>query len=122
MEIVDCKRAKKFREIHTPEVSLQTGFPSPATHYLEPRINLHHELVTNCDATYFIRIDGNGYKDYNILDGDVLIVDKSLEPKDESLLIAVVDDEFCVLRKSELKTECESSIWGVVTYIIHQAI
>lgn len=122
MEIVNCKRAKRVRDIHTPEVSLQTGFPSPATHYLEPRLNLHRELVTNCDATYFVRIEGDGFKGYNIYNEDVLIVDKSLGPKEDSLIIAIVDDEFKVSRMSDLLDSDEVSIWGVITYIIHKAL
>ena len=114
------------------------GFPSPATDYIEEDINLNIHLIKNAPATFVIRVQGNSMSNVGIYNGDLLIVDKSLKPKNLSIVIANVNDELVV--KSFIKEKdiqflssgsknfndkiiinpnSDISIWGVVTYVIH---
>jgi len=114
------------------------GFPSPATDYIEEDIDLNIHLIKNVPATFIIRVQGKSMTDVGIYDGDLLVVDKSLKPKNFSIVVANVHDELVVknfvkekdeqfLTSSSKKIEdkiiinndSEISIWGVVTYVIH---
>ena len=115
------------------------GFPSPATDYIEDDIDLNSHLITNAPATFIIRVQGKSMANVGIYDGDLLIVDKSLNPKNFSTVIANVNEELVVktLIKSKetnyltsgskntsdrinLIDNPEIIIWGVVTYVIHK--
>ncbi len=115
------------------------GFPSPATDYIEDDIDLNSHLITNAPATFIIRVQGKSMTNVGIYDGDLLIVDKSLNPKNFSTVIANVNEELVVktLVKSKevnyltsgskntsdrinLTDNPEIIIWGVVTYVIHK--
>ena len=115
------------------------GFPSPATDYIEDDIDLNSHLITNAPATFIIRVQGKSMTNVGIYDGDLLIVDKSLNPKNFSTVIANVNEELVVktLIKSKeinyltsgskntsdrinLRDNPEIIIWGVVTYVIHK--
>ena len=115
------------------------GFPSPATDYIEDDIDLNSHLITNAPATFIIRVQGKSMTNVGIYDGDLLIVDKSLNPNNFSTVIANVNEELVVktLIKSKeinyltsgskntsdrinLTDNPEIIIWGVVTYVIHK--
>ena len=115
------------------------GFPSPATDYIEDDIDLNSHLITNAPATFIIRVQGKSMTNVGIYDGDLLIVDKSLNPKNFSTVIVNVNEELVVktLVKSKeanyltsgskntsdrinLADNPEIIIWGVVTYVIHK--
>ena len=115
------------------------GFPSPATDYIEDDIDLNSHLITNAPATFIIRVQGKSMTNVGIYDGDLLIVDKSLSPKNFSTVIANVNEELVVktLIKSKeanyltsgskntsdrinLADNPDIIIWGVVTYVIHK--
>ena len=72
------------------------GFPSPATDYIEEDIDLNVHLIKNVPATFIIRVQGKSMVDIGINDGDLLLVDKSLKPKNFSTVIANVHDELVV--------------------------
>ena len=119
--------------------AVQAGFPSPAEDHMDMDLNLNDHLVQNPSATFCVRAIGESMKDAGIQSGDIMIVDKSLEPKNRSIVLAVIDGEFTVKRvnvnESELYLVPENSnfspikitedmdfqVWGVVTYIIHKA-
>ena len=118
--------------------NIQAGFPSPADDYIEDKIDLNKQLIKNPSATYFVKVSGDSMLDANIREGDILVVDKSLKPINNRIVIAAVDGELTVKRLkkvghkvalvaennkySEIKmTNQELIIWGVVTYIIHKA-
>ena len=114
------------------------GFPSPATDYVEDDIDLNSHLIKNIPSTFLIRVQGKSMSSIGIYDGDLLIVDRSLDPKNFSTVIANVNEELVVknfLRennqnfltsgskklkdKINLSENSEIFIWGVVTYVIH---
>ena len=114
------------------------GFPSPATDYIEEDVDLNVHLIKNVPATFIIRVQGKSMTDVGIYDGDLLVVDKSLKPKNFSTVIANVHDELVVKsfvkKKDEqfftsgskrtedkiiINSESDVFVWGVVTYVIH---
>ena len=114
------------------------GFPSPATDYIEEDVDLNVHLIKNVPATFIIRVQGKSMMDVGIYDGDLLVVDKSLKPKNFYTVIANVHDELVVKnfvkerdeqfltsgsKKTEdkiiINSESDVFIWGVVTYVIH---
>lgn len=122
MEKLVSGKIKKSKDRHAPEVSLQTGFPSAATHYHEASIDLHNELIYNQDATFFIRVEGNSWNKFNVRHNDVLIIDRSAKLKQNRLALVVQDGEFDVIRFSENQAKSEFLLWGVVTYIIKDVL
>ena len=110
------------------------GFPSPATDYVEDDINLNAHLIKNIPSTFLIRVQGKSMNNIGICDGDLLVVDRSLDPKNFSTVIVNVNEELVVKsfikekdqtfltsgsNKINLKENPEIFIWGVVTYTIH---
>ena len=111
------------------------GFPSPATDYIKDDIDLNSNLIKNPPATFIIRVQGKSMTDVGIHDGDLLIVDRSIDPKNLSTVIANVNEELVVKtfvkykennylnsgkNKIELSENPNVIIWGVVTYVIHK--
>ncbi|MFN9360639.1 MAG: LexA family protein, partial [Pseudanabaena sp.] len=140
--------AESVRDIHLPDMSTKlelplqncsvpAGFPSPAEDYVEHKLDLNSYLVTHPAATFFVRTSGNSMTGAHIHDGDLLIVDRSLEAAHGDIVIAVVQGEITVKRlhyqrgevalvpeNSGYKTifineHSELHIWGVVTNVIH---
>ena len=74
------------------------GFPSPADDYVEKELDLNHYLVRNKAATYFFRVIGNSMTGAHIHDGDMLVVDRSVEPKHGHIVLAVINNEYTVKR------------------------
>lgn len=123
------------------EASVHAGFPSPAQDYMSGGIDLNKELVRHPEATFFVRVVGDSMMDAGISEGDVLVVDRSLEPHDGALAVCFMDGEFLVRRLrygkrpgagivleaanpayKPIKTGPDSdfSVWGLVDYIIKQ--
>ena len=114
------------------------GFPSPATDYIEDDIDLNAHLIKNIPSTFLIRVQGKSMDKVGIHNGDLLVVDRSLNPKNFSTVIANVNEELVVKNfvkennqsfltseskklkdKINLTENPEIFIWGVVTYVIH---
>ena len=114
------------------------GFPSPATDYVEDDIDLNAHLIKNSASTFLIRAQGKSMNNVGIYNGDLLIVDRSLDPKNFSTVVANVNEELIVKSfvkekdqsfltsgskklkdKINLTENPEIFIWGVVTYVIH---
>jgi len=112
------------------------GFPSPADDYLETRIDLKRELIKNPDATFVMRVQGDSMQGDGIDDGDVLIIDRSLRPRNGAVAVCYLNNAFTVKRLEmrgprlrllasnpdfppiEIQEGDELSIWGIVTYVI----
>jgi DNA polymerase V len=118
MEIFNAHKIQRPAERHQAEVSKQTGFPSPATHYQEAVIDLNKELIGNKDATFYVRIMEN-HPEHLIFENDVLIIDRSLNAKEHDLALVIVDGEFDLLTIPKETKNNSFMLWGVVTYIIH---
>lgn len=113
--------------------TVAAGFPSPADDYIEGRLSLDEHLIQHRDSTFFVRAKGNSMTGAGIFDGDLLVVDKSLNPKSGDIVIAVVDGDLTVKRliqrgdtvtlkpenpkfkEIEFKDGQELVVWGVVT-------
>ena len=122
MEYLQTGKIKQQAPNHKPSVSGQTGFPSPATHYLEPSIDLNKELVIHKDATFYVRVSGDGWSEFSILDKDVLIIDKALRPKPGNLDLIVQQGMFKVMRFSVKNHGRSFIVWGTITYVIHYSL
>jgi DNA polymerase V len=118
--------------------AVPAGFPSPADDFLEGSLDLNQHLIRHPAATFFVRVSGDSMIEAGIHSGDLLIVDRALEPAQNHVVIAVVNgeltvkrlgkrgDTLCLLSENgqypplllDATTDCE--IWGVVTYVIHR--
>ena len=130
----------KKTQINTPVFldKVSAGFPSPATDYMENKLDLNEYLIRNPAATFIVKASGSSMVNADIYSGDLLIVDRSVTPKSNNIVIASIFGDLTVkkLKKKEksfflvsandeypnieVKEEMECFIWGVVTYIIHE--
>ena len=119
------------------EAVVPAGFPSPAADYEEDKLDLNKHLIRNPVATFFVRVTGDSMVGAGIHHGDLLVVDRSLEPKDKNVVIAVVEGELTVKRirigkkkialepenenysVQQINEDTEFEVWGVVTSVIH---
>ena len=117
--------------------SVSCGFPSPADDHCEEKLDLNDLLVRHPSATFFLRAQGDSMKNAGISSGDMLIVDRSISPKNGTIVVAVINSELTVKRlrtkgkrvfltpenddypEIELKRENQVHFWGVVSYVIH---
>jgi DNA polymerase V len=113
------------------------GFPSPADDYCDGKLDLNKYLIRKPAATFFVRVTGDSMTGAGIHDGDLLVVDRSLEAKSGRVVIAVINGEMTVKRlfqkgdryylkaenssypAIELKELDDLTIWGVVTSVVH---
>lgn len=121
MKTGETKLVQKTKKSYRVARPKQTGFSSPATHYTEPRIDLNAELITNPSATFYVRVIDNSFADFNILEKDVLIIDKSLTPKNNQLAVIIKEGTFQITRIDTSSKE-EIQLWGVITYIIKSTL
>tara|TARA_Y100000589_G_scaffold307702_1_gene323590 strand:+ start:116 stop:700 length:585 start_codon:yes stop_codon:yes gene_type:complete len=114
------------------------GFPSPADDHMEGKLDLNTHLVKHPTATFFVKASGDSMLGAGIHDGDILVVDRSLEPRKGKVVIAAVDGQLTVkrlqkkgsktflvpenkkFRSIELNENTDVKIWGVVTNVIHK--
>jgi DNA polymerase V len=137
------------KTIHTPDLSVRrhqvlfdaavpAGFPSPAADYEQEKLDLNRHLVSNPAATFFVKVAGDSMIGAGIHHGDLLVVDRSLEPRDKSVVIAVLNGELTVKRirikgrkvtlependnytSQEVTADTAFEVWGIVTSVIHR--
>lgn len=115
---------------------ISAGFPSPALDFIDLSIDMNKHLVKHPSATYYGRVSGNSMKDAGIFDGDLLVIDKSLEAENDKIAVCYIDGEFTVKRIRKEKNciwlipenesykpiqvteENDFLIWGIVTHVI----
>jgi DNA polymerase V len=120
------------------EARVPAGFPSPAADYEEEKLDLNKHLIKNPAATFFVRVSGDSMEGAGIHHGDLLVVDRSLEPRDKNVVIAVINGELTVKRirihkkkialepenvnysAQQITDDTEFEVWGVVTNVIHK--
>jgi len=136
-ENLDIYSAHTDTELKLPLMEgVRAGFPSPAADFIDISIDLNRHLIKHPSATYYARAKGDSMRDAGIFDGDLLIVDKSLDPIDGKIAICYIDGEFTVKRirinnegvwlvpanekyKPQLLHDGNTlTIWGIVTYVI----
>ncbi len=135
---IEIYSANTDTELDLPMLSfgISAGFPSPAMDFIDLNIDLNKHLIEHPVATYYGRVQGESMKDAGINNGDLLIIDKSIEPADGKIAVCYLDGEFTLKRikvknkKLWLLPENENyspipveehsnfQIWGIVTYII----
>lgn len=146
---MQLKKLKDFKNItiYIPETSheierpivnedIAAGFPSPAEDFKEVRISLDKELIKNENATFYARVRGNSMIDANIEDGDLLVIDRSIETRNGKIAVCMIDGEFTIKRlkvekehvflmpenkafkPTKVTEENELIVWGIVTYVI----
>ncbi|MBQ2484820.1 MAG: translesion error-prone DNA polymerase V autoproteolytic subunit [Muribaculaceae bacterium] len=140
MDNLDIKLIKSSGEnpIQFTESHVQAGFPSPAQGSFGDAIDLNRALIDSPTSTFCARVSGNSMIDAGIGDGDLIIIDKALDPHDGDIAVCFVDGEFTVKRIAlrhdglylvaankrypdlRIGTESHFMIWGIVTYIIHR--
>jgi len=134
------RSTKRLQPIFMAKVP--AGFPSPAADYEEDKLDLNKHLIRNPAATFFVRVAGDSMVKAGIHDGDLLVVDRSIKPRDKNVVIAVVNGELTVkririrknkrlslkltleaenenYRSQEINEEMEFEVWGGVTNVIH---
>lgn len=134
-EISSCSIDKRC-ELPFYETKVQAGYPSPVDGYMSNSLDLNNYLIKHPKSTFFVQVTGESMLDAGIKENDLLVVDKSLSPTNNKIVIAVVDNEFTVKRFkiingepylipenknfSPIKVGKETYIWGVVTSVIQQ--
>ncbi|HTB52870.1 MAG TPA: translesion error-prone DNA polymerase V autoproteolytic subunit [Ferruginibacter sp.] len=128
---------KQFTQQDVPTANA-TGFGAAADDYMERGIDLNEQLIHNKPATFFMRVTGNSMIGAGIHDGDIAIVDRSIKPTNGKIVIAVVNGDMLIRRleitQNKIRLVPESNlaaivvndfselkVWGIVTYIVHQA-
>lgn len=117
---------------------MPAGFPSPAADHTEERIDLNQQLIRNKAATYIFKVKGDSMAGVGIYEGDALLVDRSMDPKHNHIVVAQLNNEFTVKRLYRrggvvklvaenpiypprlIKEEDDFVVWGVVTHNIHK--
>jgi DNA polymerase V len=118
--------------------TVRAGFPSPADDYIESKLDLNSYIVKHPAATFFVKASGDSMIDAGIRNGDMLVVDRSLEATHNRIVIAAIDGELTVKRlyrasgqvklmpenpnysPIDITEEQDLVIWGIVTHVVHQ--
>ena len=118
------------------DTKVQAGFPSPAEDHLEQSLDLNTLVIDNPSATFFVRVAGESMREIGITDGDILVVDRSIENWDNRIVVAVIDSEFTIKRFTKrnetvvleaenpdyppikITEEMDFSVWGVVCWTL----
>ena len=87
-------------ELNLPYVDngIKAGFPSPAQDYLTESIDLHKTLSKHTETTFYAKVSGDSMKDAGISDGDLVVIDKSLEARNGDFVAAYIDGDFTLKR------------------------
>lgn len=130
--------ARTRLEVPLFTAGISAGFPSPADDFIDARLDLNEFLVAHPAATFFVRVEGTSMIEAGIHPGDILVVDRAVEAKPGSIVIAVIDGEFTVKRYHCADGRCfllaenpsfspievtegmAVEVWGVVSYVIHR--
>ena len=115
---------------------ISAGFPSPADDFKEVRISLDRELIKNQESTFYARVVGDSMENADLSNGDLIVIDRSLNAENNKIAVCFLDGEFTVKRiikennkiylkpenknykKIEIKDNNQLMIWGIVTYVI----
>ena len=127
---------EKTNELPFVSSGIKAGFPSPAADFDESKISLDNVLVKNREATFYAKASGTSMIGAGIDDGDILVIDRSIEPQNNKIAVCFIDGEFTVKRIKvekdgvylmpenkdfqpiKVTQENQFMVWGMVTYVI----
>lgn len=136
--LLDIYKVSTKTKLELPLVgsTISAGFPSPAADFIDTAIDLNKHLIKNASATFYGKAKGDSLKDLGIHDGDLLVIDRSIKPKNRKIAVCYVDGEF-TMKLIQIEKDCiwlipanekykpikvtkenEFLIWGIVTYTI----
>lgn len=116
---------------------IHAGFPSSADDYIEKVLDLNELVISTPEATFYVRVSGDSMKNAGIWDGDILVVDRALNPTHKAIIVAILNNEFTVKRlyirgqdiyllpanpiykPIKISEEMEFQVWGVVRAVVH---
>jgi DNA polymerase V len=122
--------------LYLAQEGVSAGFPSPADDFKELRISIDQEVVRNEEATFYARVSGESMQGAGLDDGDLLVIDRSMEPQDNKIAVCYIDGAFTVKRLKvevdciylmpenknykpiKVSEEDQLQIWGIVTYVV----
>ncbi len=131
-----------YMSLEIPMISdgIPAGFPSPAGDFIDLKIDLNRDLIQHPSATFFAKVSGESMMDAGIYDGDLIIIDRSLTPKDGDIAVCVIDSEFTI-KRIKIESNCcwlvpanekyepilvtednQFLIWGIVAHSIKSHI
>jgi DNA polymerase V len=117
---------------------ISCGFPSPAEEYLESELDINELVIAHPEATFYVRVSGDSMEGAGVCEGDVLVVDRALDARENAIIIALVNGECMVKRlvtsgdklflmpenplydPLPITEEMEFRVWGIATYGIHR--
>ena len=117
---------------------ISCGFPSPADDYRESELDSNELVIAHPEATFDVRVSGDSMEGAGICEGDVLVVDRALDARENAIVVALVNGEFTVKRlftigdtlflipenplydSLPITEEMEFRVWGIATYVIHK--
>jgi DNA polymerase V len=123
-------------EIPVVSTAISAGFPSPALDFIDLSIDMNKHLIKRPSSTFYGRVKGQSMKDVGITDGDLLVIDKSITPKNDQIAVCYVDGEFTIKKIKFEQDVCwlipandayqpirvtsqnDFLIWGIVTHVI----
>lgn len=140
MEDLKIFEADLRSELERPiaDSGVRAGFPSPAQDYPGRAIDLNRELVAHPESTFYGRVEGDSMEEAGIFDGDIMVIDRSVEPRDGDVAVCRVGGEYTVkyvelhsdhailipanpaYRPMRADAADGFGIWGIVTYVIHK--
>lgn len=124
------------KHLYLAQEGVSAGFPSPADDFKELRISIDQEVVRNEEATFYARVSGESMQGAGLEDGDLLVIDRSMEPQDNKIAVCYIDGAFTVKRLKvevdciylmpenknykpiKVSEEDQLQIWGIVTYVV----
>ena len=124
------------KHLYLAQEGVSAGFPSPANDFKELRISIDQEVVRNEEATFYARVSGESMQGAGLDDGDLLVIDRSMEPQDNKIAVCYIDGAFTVKRLKvevdciylmpenknykpiKVSEEDQLQIWGIVTYVV----
>lgn len=125
-------------ELPYADAGVRAGFPSPAQDYTDESIDLNRDIIHHRESTFYARAVGDSLCEANVFEGDILVIDKSLEPHDGDMAVCFLNGEFTLkfIRKGSdglflmpanpkyepirVDNEDDFRIWGIVTYVVHK--
>lgn len=138
LDILNIEDTSGTPAIPFAEGGVRAGFPSPAQDYVEQSIDINKLVLQHPSTTFCARVKGDSMRDADVHDGDILVIDRSLEPRDGDMAVCFIDGEFTLkfihidgdvlwlcpanddYPKIKVTDDSSFMVWGIVTYTIYK--